>query len=247
VTYHTAQIAQLVGVHPNTVRVYEAMGLLPPVPRAPNGYRLFDDTHLAQLRLLRAAFRAEIVSNRLRQEAVEVVRTAAAGDLAGARGRAQCYLERLREERAQAEEAIGVAADLSERGPAPDGDAVCRGRSEAAAALGVTSDVLRDWERNGLIQVPRPSGGRKCYSAQAMVRLKMIRTLRNAHYSMMSILRMLNRLDAGETDLRRVIDTPGADEDIVSAADRYITALGEAEVHALEVLDLLNALSVRPG
>lgn len=246
-TYTTAQIARMVGVHPNTVRFYEEMGLLPPVPRAPNGYRLFDDTHLAQLRLLRAAFRAEIVSNRLRQEAVEVVRTAAAGDLAGARRRAQRYLERLREERAQAEEAVGVAAALSERGPAPDADTVCRGRSEAAAALGVTSNVLREWERNGLIQVPRRPGGRKRYSAQAMARLKMIRTLRNAHYSMMSILRMLNRLDAGETDLRRTIDTPGADEDIVSAADRYITALGEAEVHALEVLDLLDALSARPG
>ena len=80
-----------------------------------------------------------------------------------------------------------------------------------------------------------------------MARLKMIRTLRNAHYSMMSILRMLNRLDAGDTDLRRTIDTPGADEDIVSAADRYITALGEAEVHALEVLDLLNALIAGAG
>lgn len=58
-----------------------------------------------------------------------------------------------------------------------------------------------------------------------MNRLKIIRTLRNAHYSMMSILRMLNRMDHGEMNIREVIDTPSEEEDIVCAADRYITAL----------------------
>ena len=33
-------------VHPNTVRLYEEWGFLPPVPRAPNGYRLYDQRHL---------------------------------------------------------------------------------------------------------------------------------------------------------------------------------------------------------
>lgn len=66
-----------------------------------------------------------------------------------------------------------------------------------------------------------------------------IRTLRNAHYSMMSILRMLNRLDQGDRNVRETIDTPGEEEDIVCAADRYITALSLAEKDALEMLDML--------
>ena len=50
-TLKTAQIARAVGVHVNTVRLYEARGLLPPVPRAANGYRLFTRRHVEQMRL----------------------------------------------------------------------------------------------------------------------------------------------------------------------------------------------------
>ena len=35
----TSEIARMVGVHPNTVRLYEARGYIAPVPRAGNGYR----------------------------------------------------------------------------------------------------------------------------------------------------------------------------------------------------------------
>ena len=114
------------------------------------------------------------------------------------------------------------------------------GRLKVAKILGVTIDVLRDWERNGLILVPRNSNGYKEYGIKEMNRLKIIRTLRNAHYSMMSILRMLNCLDQGDMNIREVIDTPGKEEDIVCATDRYITALNLAEKDALEMLDMLN-------
>jgi len=93
-------------------RFYERIGLLPTVPRAKNGYRVFDDRHLAQLRLLRAAFRAEILSDTLRREAYEIVKTAAVGDVGEAYRRAEQYREHLREERAKAEEAILIAQNI---------------------------------------------------------------------------------------------------------------------------------------
>lgn len=77
-TYRTAQIAEMIGVHPNTIRFYEEMKLLPVIPRTESGYRIFNDRHLGQLRLLRTAFRAEIISDRLRQEVYEIVKRAAA-------------------------------------------------------------------------------------------------------------------------------------------------------------------------
>lgn len=39
----TSDIAKAVGVHPNTVRLYEEWGFLPPIPRNLSGYRLFTD------------------------------------------------------------------------------------------------------------------------------------------------------------------------------------------------------------
>ncbi|MGN0762525.1 MAG: MerR family transcriptional regulator, partial [Aristaeellaceae bacterium] len=52
-TYTTSEIARLQGIHPNTVRLYEAWRLIPQAERKANGYRVFTDVHLAQLRLVR--------------------------------------------------------------------------------------------------------------------------------------------------------------------------------------------------
>jgi hypothetical protein len=42
----SSEIDRAAGVHPNTVRLYETWGFLPPVPRSPSGYRQFTETHL---------------------------------------------------------------------------------------------------------------------------------------------------------------------------------------------------------
>jgi len=241
-TYKTAQIAKLIGVHPNTIRFYEEMKLLPVIPRTESGYRIFNDRHLQQLRLLRTAFRAEIISSKLRQEAFEIVKIAAEDDIDRAYLGTQKYLEHLRKEKAGAEEAIRITLDIIEKSSTQDENIVLTGRNETAAILGVTTDVLRNWERNGLIQVPQNAKGCKKYGTKELNRLKIIRTLRNAHYSIMSILRMLNRLDNGEMDIREAINTPGEDEDIVCAADRYITALSIAEKDALKMIDIIDAI-----
>ena len=69
---------------------------------------------------------------------------------------------------------------------------------EAAKLLDVTADQLRNWERNGLIDVPRdPNNGYRLYSAAEIGRLRVIRMLLRAGYSMMAILRMLLQLDRG--------------------------------------------------
>lgn len=241
-TYKTAQIAKLIGVHPNTIRFYEDMGLLPVIPRTESGYRIFNDRHLEQLRLLRTAFKAEIISSSLRQEVFEIVKTSAADDIEGAYLGTKKYLEHLKEEKEGAEEAIRITLDIIENSSILDETIVFNGRIETAEILGITIDVLRDWERNGLIQVPRNSNRYRKYGLKELNRLKIIRTLRNAHYSMMSILRMLNRLDHGETDIREIIDTPSEEEDIVCAADRYITALSMAEKDALEMMEMLELI-----
>lgn len=243
-TYKTAQIAKLVGVHSNTIRLYEELKLLPTIPRTESGYRIFNERHLEQLRLLRTAFRSEIISDRLRQEVYEIVRTAATEDINGAYQSTLNYLEHLRAEKVRAEEAIGIALDIIENGEKLDETIIFNGRVEIAETLGITIDVLRDWERNGLIEVPRNSNRYRRYGLKEINRLKIIHTLRNAHYSMMSILRMLNRLDCGEKNIRESIDTPGEEEDIVCATDRYITALTMAEADAQEMLKMLDAMRI---
>jgi DNA-binding transcriptional MerR regulator len=66
--------------------------------------------------------------------------------------------------------------------------------SYSLLALHVTVDMLRNWERNGLITVPRdPSNGYRMYGPCEVGRIRVIRTLVQAGYSLMAILHMLHQ------------------------------------------------------
>ena len=67
-TYRTAQVAAIVGVHPNTVRLYEQLDLIPKTERRPNGYRIYTDFHIQQFKLARLAFQVEVLQNGLRKK-----------------------------------------------------------------------------------------------------------------------------------------------------------------------------------
>jgi len=232
----TSDIAKAVGVHPNTVRLYEQWGLLPPIPRTPSGYRQFTPFHLDQMRLARLAFTGPWHGRLLRKSIVAVVKQAAIGDVTGARNMADTHLALARSERAQAE----AAADFLERwaaGKAVEPMLTPLQIGAATRLLDVTADRLRNWERNGLIRVPRdPDNGYRRYGAAEIGRLRVIRLLRSAGYSTMAILRMMLYFDQGQRDgLRKALDTPRPDEDIVFAADRWLTALAEAQEQAMSI------------
>ena len=62
-TYKTIDIARIIGIHVNTVRLYEKCGLIPKPERLGNGYRVFTDLHIEQFRLARAALQVEVLQN----------------------------------------------------------------------------------------------------------------------------------------------------------------------------------------
>ena len=67
-TYKTAEIAKMIGIHPNTVRLYEKLELIPKPERLSNGYRVFTDFHIEQFKLARLAFQIEVLQNGLRKK-----------------------------------------------------------------------------------------------------------------------------------------------------------------------------------
>jgi MerR family copper efflux transcriptional regulator len=50
-----AELAERAGIAPSTVRFYERAGLLSPAQRAPNGYRMFDESALDELAFITRA------------------------------------------------------------------------------------------------------------------------------------------------------------------------------------------------
>ena len=238
---HTTDIAYAVAVHPNTVRKYEEWGLLPPIPRSPSGYRLFSETHLDQMRLARSAMAFTWLGGDIRHESYAMLQQAASGDLGGALERAYQVLVLVQSERAQAE----GAASLLERwawGTVTDATLKPMRIGEVARYMNVTSDMLRNWEHNGLIQIPRnPENGYRMYGASEIGRLRVIRVLRRSGYSMMAILRMLVQLDGGQREgLRQALDTPRSDEDIVSATDKWLSTLAHSEPRVKDTITQLE-------
>ena len=237
-TYTTTEVAKIIGIHPNTVRMYEEWGLIPLAERKANGYRVFTDYHIEQLRLARIAFQIEVLQNGLRKKVVEIIKLSANRDFDKALMFAEEYRSQIQREQRNAEESIGIAKQILSGKSV--GDTLFLKRKEVSDYLDISMDTLRNWERNGLLQVKRRQNGYRAYTNDDIERIKMIRTLRLANYSLEAILRMLHALEHNpKVDMKQVLNTPQAVADIVSVCERLIISLKDAEENAEKMIHIL--------
>ena len=191
-TYKTSDVVKMIGIHPNTVRLYEELGLIPVPERKQNG---------------------------LRKKAIEIIKTSASGNLGQAKVLADDYLQQIIQERLLAEEAITIVRRLL-AGENEETNQNSLTRKEAADYLEISMDTLRNWELNGLLTVKRKHNGYRVYTDEDIRRLKIIRSLRCANYSLSAILRMLGELDINpDICIEQVIDSPSETEDIITVYD----------------------------
>lgn len=242
----TSDLARAVGIHANTVRRYAEKGLIPPAERSPAGYRRFTQRHVDCLRVAWlvksgpfAGFPIHLLGKRLLQALV-------ADRVELALALAQRRLALVRREQEQAELAAQELERWAQEQPEPGPPTLHIG--QVAFALGISIDVVRSWDRNGLLEVPRdPRNGYRLYGEQELSRLRIIRLLWRAGYSLSAILRMLYQLDEGATDdLRYALNTPRPDEETRSASDRWLTTLADQEQRAQTILGLLQAMQRDP-
>ncbi len=236
--YKTSEIAAIIGIHPNTVRLYEELELIPKPERQPNGYRIFTDFHLEQFKLARLAFQIEVLQNGLRKKIIQMVKTSALGDFDGALALTKEYLTQVRQERANAEEAISLVTQILTGERSEDTHSLKR--KEVSQYLDISMDTLRNWEMNGLLTVKRKENGYRVYKDEDIRRLKIIRSLRCANYSLEAILHMLCQLSENpNVDIKSALDTPKEDTDIITVCDKLITSLQAAEDNAQKMMEIL--------
>ena len=245
-TYSTSQIAKLVGVHPNTVRMYEEWGLIEKPKRKENGYRVFTDIHIDQFVLAKKAFQIEVLQAGLRKRIIEVIKLVANHQMNMAQTILAEYIEIAGNEIENAKEAAILSRQLFEKAT---NDTTTWKRAEAAKELGVTIDTIRNWEMNGLITIKRKENGYRVYDIDDMNRLKVIRSLRCANYSLSAILRLLSKIEnnpheqVDEIELLNVLNTPQEDEDIVSVCDKLIDSLQNAIENATDMLAMIQEMN----
>lgn len=240
--YRTSQIAKLAGVHPNTIRLYEKYGLLQEIPRSNNGYRLYTNIHLQQVLLTRIAFKSEFVEGGIREKAIEILKIAANGELNKALEKANEYMEYIKKEQNKALDALQIVKKWLMGNEELD-DILFLKRGDAAKYLDISIDTLRNWERNNLIKIPRnPQNGYRVYGSKEINRLKVIRTLRMANYSMMAILRMMKYVEVRNFERIKEVAYCSEDEELKSATDRWILSLHEAEKNSYCIINKLKSM-----
>lgn len=245
VTYKTAQVAKIIGIHPNTVRLYENLELISKPRRLPNGYRVFTDMHIQQCELVRMAFRVEVLQNGLRKKMIEMVKMAAIGDYDKAILLTDDYIKQIKQERDKAEEAIEIVKQILSGG-IQEKSPQCLKRRQVSQVLGISMDTLRNWEMNGLLTVKRQENGYRIYTEEDIQRLKIIRTLKCANYSLEAILRLLQQISQNPgADIRMVLNTPKESDDIISVCDRLIISLSEAEQSSCKILEMLHHMKIQ--
>lgn len=243
-TYRTAEVADIIGIHPNTVRLYEELGLIPKPERRPNGYRVFTEFHIEQLKLARLALQVEVLQNGLRKKMVQMIKASAAGDFNTALSLTEDYLQQIRQEHSNAEKAILIVKQILSGG-VPENTHFFK-RKEVSEYLGISMNALRNWEMNGLLTVKRKQNGYRVYTDEDIQRLIMIRSLRCANYSLEAILQMLRQLfENPNTDIEAILNTPRQDSDIISVCDRLIVSLSAAEENAYKIVSILQDMKAR--
>lgn len=121
-------------------------------------------------------------------------------------------------------------------------------RKEVAHLLGVTPEALRNWDRNGLIDVPRIGvNNKRLYGNKEIERLRIIYMLRQAKFSVSAILQSLKQYDDGEENINEVISTLNSPEceeyqSWLSVGDRWIIGLEHALQGAKRIWLLLEEI-----
>lgn len=239
----TSDLARAAGIHPNTVRLYVDWGLLPPVERSESGYRLFTQKHLDCLRLARMIYAAEYPGRDLRASGNEIIQCTVVDDWQGALEKAHQHQASVKAELKHADTAADLLEHWAQNMDTNSNEEPLAIR-EVSRLLGVSQDVIRNWERNGLITVRRNSyNNYRLFGKKEIERLRVIRMLSHAGYSHMAILRMFIELDGGKRrGLKKILDTPREDEDIFTAADHWLTTLHGQKRMTNDVIKVISEI-----
>ena len=235
-TYSTSEIAGIMGIHPNTVMLYEKWGYTAPVERRRNGYRVYTETHLEQMKLVRMALRNELIKCYMKFEVQNIIRSAAQGDLKKALELSREYLTHIQSEKNNERKVMKVIREILKSDLLTEKN-IPLNRNGAAKLLGVSINVIVYWERNGLLEVPRSKNGYRIYGEDEIKLLRVIKALRRENYSTQCIGRMLKKLKTESKGNDMPLSEETEDSD-----DWLLSSLSEAESNTKELIGYIGEL-----
>ncbi len=262
--FRIGELSGLTGVKAGTIRFYEKCGFLSPVKRLPNGYRVFEEKHVYQIRICRLVF-GGFVNKRLRRISMGLIAAAREWDLKAYRSASADYLRAVEADIERTKKAVdavtrqmeaagsgrsngrqegGICGAYPGGGQAKNGFpcAVLCSKKQAASIVGVTPEAIRNWERNGLLGQAK-AYQKRYYPREAVERMYVIRLLLDNGYSMMAVRKFFAAFDAeGAAAAVCSLTEPGEDGALIYRADRYLETLRNTKEKAEELFALSDEM-----
>lgn len=223
-------LARAAGVSQQSVRTYEAAGVLPPALRRANGYRDYGDRHRAALQAFRALVGA--TSHETARAIMVDVNT----------GRTAAALERLDGAHAQLVADRGTIRALedvledAERNAPDESRFAWLTPADLARRIGVTTTALRGWERAGALTPLRLGSGHRRYRPEDVLDAELIHLLRRAGHPLARIAEAVREIRAaGSSEQARLALHASAER--IERSSRSLLAAGAALGAYLDLCD----------
>lgn len=225
-TYTTSEIAKIIKVHPNTVMLYEKWGYISSVERKENGYRIYTEKHLEQIKIVRLVQKEKLIKCYMKLEIQEILRSIAKGNLNRALKLAEKHLLHIENEKNTEIKIITIIEKILNDNKENLNEESLN-RSGVAKFLNLSIDKIINWERNGMIEVPRnKKNGYREYSQNEIRLLKVIKVLRKEDYSTQCIVMMINKLKENNHNMQ----------------GQMLSSLDESEEYAKELIYRIKQL-----
>ncbi|MBP1893814.1 MULTISPECIES: MerR family transcriptional regulator [Paenibacillus] len=176
--FRPKKLAEKYGLSSNTLRNYEAKGLMPPADRSSNGYRMYTERHeafLACIQAMTAAFGMEVTS--------QVMHCLRRNELDDALWIVRDREVMLHREKANLDQLIRELKSYSEGSRAHD---INHHFSihEVSRRTGASKSAIRYWEQCGLFTTERdPDNDYRFYHEAHLFKIRLIQVLQSAVYS----------------------------------------------------------------
>lgn len=184
-------IAKKLNISTSALRHYESWGIVPPPERAPNGYRIYTEEHVAYFECIRAMLPG--FGMNVTKDVMVMVREKETDRALWTINEQQA---RLHQDKTMAEKTLSLLETESLDNVMPRGKRKEMTIGEVAAETGVPASAIRHWEREGLLSLPRGGdNGYRLFNGTLLRQILIIRTLRAAAYPIESIRQVMKELD----------------------------------------------------
>lgn len=185
------EIAKKLNISTSALRHYEAWGLIPPVPRATNGYRIYTEEHEAYFQCIRSllpGFGMDLI-----KEVMPLIIKGKFVEALWVINQAQVGIFKEKETILRTVELLELK-EVTKIPNYPNKKHFTIG--EVAKAANVSGSAIRHWEKEGLLNPQRhKESGFRIYSPSDMRRVLIIRTVQRVVYSLDIVRELLTDLE----------------------------------------------------